>query len=352
MRALSICIGVGLLALVGSAGAVESSPLSPNGGLAPCTSQFSNFNAEIDRLIDPHVHGRVLASYTQVPAFDPEWGVRVYERQGEYRLLVARFQASVWHSAHREVEPSVFARDSTVPPPGLWINDVHLSADAAGLLKRVISQEVDGQRANIERLGADGEIDTFKDAHGHCAATWSPEVGARAAMLGDVFGSLKVQAMLPWRPLQFARERYVTTELYEMSGESMTTNPYLILLAALSSVALIACLPLLMAALTLIFPNRPRRKVSFIIWSGIISYGLTGLLGIVIIPLIITGAPMFALVIPTHPMSGTAVLASVFNSAPGALLLAWLLLSLVVPIYLRMKGWRGGGNVRWCTDLE
>jgi hypothetical protein len=335
---------IALLVSVAGAHATEAPPVLANGGLEPCTQPFHDVDAEVEGPIDGHVHGRLLISYTESPSFEPEWGVRLYEHQGEYRLLVARYQASVWYSAYREVKPHHFARDPTVPPPGLWINDVSVSAHAGDLLRRVINQEVDGQRASNERMGLDGVSHTFKDEHGHCAATWSPEGDTRAAKLVDIAHSLQMQGRLPWRMLQFAREQYVTVELRELSEESMTPNPYPILLSALAIVAAVASLPLLIAALTLLFPNRPRRKVGFVVWSGIISYGLTGLLGIVLIPLIVVGARMFAYVIPTHPFGAPAVLAFVFDSAPGALLLAWLVLSLVVPIYLRRKGWGRWGE--------
>jgi len=278
------------------------------------------------------------------PSFTTEWGIRVFEESGDYRLFMAQFRKSVWYSAYREIRPGHFSRDPKAPTPELAIKEVALGAKAARMLEQVVTHAIDGARASNERMGSDGEIYTFRDTHGHCATTWSPELGTRARALVDVFESLKIQSMLYSRPIQFAREQVVKQQLRRISGEPMTTKQSMEMAMALGVVALVVSLPMLVAAVTLAFPRRPIRKLAFVIWSGIVSYGVTGLLGVVLMPLIVTGGGAFAFMIPIQPIGGDAILARILDSAAGSLALGWLLLSVITPIYLRHHGWARWGD--------
>lgn len=338
MMAAGTIAQIGLLMLTGGAHAAEEPPAPANGGWGPCAIGFHDFDAEVDGPIDRYVRGRTLLSYTQIPSFESEWGVRVYEDRGEYRMLVARFRASVWQSAYREIKPHVFDRDPSVPPPGLWIDDVNLDTDTARLLRHVITREVDGQRASNERMGFDGESHTVKDEHGHCAAIWSPDVGTRAITLVRVFGTFRSQARMPW-PLRTFWEQRAYRQLLELAGEPMTPKDWLMLMGLALSVILVASLPMVIGAFTLMWPRRPARKCLFVLACGVLSYGMTCVAGVIVLPIILGGAQVSGFMSSIGKNDISEFLASFYLLSPWIVGIVWILLSISVPIYLRTRGW-------------
>ena len=193
-KALLALVAFPLMAFPAFADVVIGSSPEGNGGLAPCDSDFAQYTAEVDRPIDRLVHGHVIAAYTEQPSFTPEWGARIIVDSGRYRLLVARFKASVWYSAYREIRPHRFERDLALPPPDLAVDEIALSDDTAARLAAIITHEVDSQQAANKQMGLDGESHTFRDMHGHCASAWSPDADTRAFALVDVFHSLQFTA--------------------------------------------------------------------------------------------------------------------------------------------------------------
>lgn len=319
------------------AGSVTAAAVGDAGVLDPCNPGFDEYERDVDQLVDTQVRGHILVSFTAFPSFDTEWGVRLIERSGRYFLRSVRFRNSVWYSSYEEYKPHSFRQNPDKADTRRTVHEVPLSIDMAALLQNLIHRELTGLSKDAPRMGLDGETYVFRDDAAHCGTTWSPEFGTPSAALVEAFESLRVQAGLPLRPVQYVRERRAYQLLLNLEGSSMQTRDYVLLIGAMLIVVLLAGLPMVVASFTLLAPRRPKRKGLFVLVSGVLTYGITCIPGIVLLPVFLFGWRLGRF----FPLSGRSglVIDDIYFLSPIALAGLWLILSFAVPIYLRWRGW-------------
>lgn len=309
------------------------------GALSPCDHESDDYHQQVDRLIDVPARGHINVSFTAFPSFDTEWGIRVVEKDGRYFLRSVRFRNSVWHSAYAEYKPHYFHRNPAKADTRRVVHEVPLSADVAALLQESIRRELTELPMAEPQMGLDGESYLFRDDAARCGTTWSPDLGTRAFNLVEAFEALRIQAALPLRPIQYVKERRAYQLLLSLKGSSMHTKDYLMLIGAMLSVVLLASLPMVTASLTLLAPRRPLRKRKFVLASGVLTYGITCVAGVVVLPFILFGWQLGTFL----PSLGSPGLGTIFDGlylwSPIALAVLWVVLSFAVPIYLRLRGW-------------
>jgi hypothetical protein len=119
----------------------------------------------------------------------------------------------------------------------------------------------------------------------------------------------------------------------------MPVAQYLVVIALGLAVIAVAALPLFIAAVVMLIPQRLHRKRRFVLVSGALSYGFNCLVALVFLPFFLAGSQVSAqLEVDGHTASATAT-DLIVRFGSGVLFVAWLVFSVAVPIYLRRTVW-------------
>ena len=306
-------------------------------GLAPCRDD--GFLDEVEGHIDAPHPGETVVSFTAIPSFQPEWGLRIIRTEDGFVLRSTEFRRSLWYDAYREVRPGRFGRIPELKQPDPIVHEVSLSQKLGTQLREFIVEEIDHADSADARMGLDGES-FYYSANGHCGSTWSPERGSRAARLVGLFENLKIQASLPTRLLQLFWEKRVFAKMSTITGRpTMPVAEYLVVIALGIAIVAVAALPLFIAAVVMLIPHRLARKRRFVVVSGALSYGFTCLVALVFLPFFLAGSQVSAqLEVDGHTASATAT-DLVVRFGSGLLSVCWLVCSVAVPVYLRRRVW-------------
>jgi hypothetical protein len=331
------------LKAIGIVTAVVTSVLAPMAGvmadgLAPCDG-VAGYAHEFDKYInDPHP-GQIVVSVVALPAFDPEWGLQIISSRNGFMLRSVQFPKSVWHGAYREVRPGYFERDPDAVPPEPIIHEVALSPDLARRLQSLVAAEVAHADPSNTRMGFDGEGFLFY-AQGGCGFAGSPDLGTRPERLVDIIKNLKIQASLPSRWLQLFWEKRVLVKFTRITGSApMSLSQYLVVMGLGFGIIVFGALPLLIAAVVMLVPERLARKGRFVAASGALSYGFTCFVALLLLPFFLIGYQVSAqLFLDGHSSLGS-VFAFLTKYALIALFAAWVIFSVAVPIYVRRVVW-------------
>jgi hypothetical protein len=308
-------------------------------GLALCNHFDDGFLDELDGHIDAPHAGDTVVSFTAIPSFQAEWGLRIIQTADGFLLRSTQFRRSIWYDAYREVRPGRFERVPELKQPDPIVHEVSLSPGFGAQLRDLIVEEIDHADSADARMGLDGES-FYYSANGHCGFTWSPERGTRPARLVDLFENLKVQASLPTRLLQLFWEKRVLAKISTMIGRSqMPVSEYLVVIGLGLAVIAFAALPLFIAAVVMLIPHRLRRKGRFVLVSGAMSYGFTCLVALVFLPFFLAGSQVSAqLEVDGHTTSATAT-DLIVRFGLGVMIVCWLMFSVAVPVYMRRTVW-------------
>jgi hypothetical protein len=306
-------------------------------GLAPCRDD--GFFDEVDGHIDAPHSGETVVSFTAIPSFQAEWGLRIIRTQDGFVLRSTQFRRSLWYGAYREVRRGRFERIPELKQPDPIVHEVSLSQDLGTALQDLVVDEIDNADSADARMGLDGEY-FYYSANGHCGSTWSPERGTRAARLVSLFETLKSQASLPTRLLQLFWEKRALAKISTITGSpTMPVAQYLVVIGLGLAVIAFAALPLFIAAVVMLIPHRLLRKRRFVLVSGALSYGFTCLVALVFLPFILAGSQVSAqLEVDGYTTSATAT-DLIIRFGSGVLFVAWLVFSVAVPIFLRRTVW-------------
>jgi hypothetical protein len=320
---------------------VSNSAFASGDGFEPCTAQSeedNSYHIPLDASIDNPPRGEIAVSFTAIPSFDTEWGVRLMHSDKGMIVRAVSFDFSVFHSGYREIRPGTFARKAALARYDHSLYEVAIDPALAKLLEESIAQEIARADTSNARCVFDGDSYYFR-IRGTCGSTCSPPWGTRAERLVDAFYDLRTQASLPTRWFQLFWEKRTLAKLLAATGrEKMPVSDYaLVSLIGLTIVA-VAAFPLLVACVVAFFPTRLQRKGKFALASGMLSYGAICLITVCALPFLLIGVQLAAQVpvgkeapwIPTHLLE---------SYAKTALFWSWVAFSICIPVYLRRAVW-------------
>ncbi|MEO7494892.1 MAG: hypothetical protein ABIT83_23840 [Massilia sp.] len=199
-----------LSAILTFAGPAIAGPAA--GGRAPCESD--SYHDEVDSSIDRLNPGTALLGFTAYPSFEQEWGARVLERSNHaFVLRVVEFKHSIWASAYQEKPKGTFKRNPAKADRTHAINEIPISPELLGRLRRLVDQEVGAASESNRQFGLDGTSYRFISTGRHCASAWSPDADMRAGRLVAIFDSLRALAHTPTSLLRSFREASIMQNL-------------------------------------------------------------------------------------------------------------------------------------------
>lgn len=120
-------------------------------GLAPCRDD--GFLDEVEGHIDAPHPGETVVSFTAIPSFQPEWGLRIIRTEDGFVLRSTEFRRSLWYDAYREVRPGRFGRIPELKQPDPIVHEVSLSQKLGTQLREFIVEEIDHADSADARMG-------------------------------------------------------------------------------------------------------------------------------------------------------------------------------------------------------
>jgi hypothetical protein len=336
-----------IAALVGSfmiAMAVSSAMAD---GLAPCDKFADAFVGEVEEHVGDSPVGDTVVSFVALPSFAAEWALQIIRNRDGFMLRSVQFKRSVWYGAYREVSPGHFARDPDAVQPDPIVHTVSLSPYLARAVRDLMVAEIAHADPANARLGFDGEGFYFY-ANGQCGSTWSPVPATRPERLVDILENLKIQAYLPTRLLQLFWEKRVFVKLSHYTGsQTMPVSQYLVVIALGFGIIAFGALPLLIASMVMLVPKRLPKKRRFVMVSGVLSYGFTCFVALVLLPFFLIGSQVSAQLAVDGHSTGASTLDLIVKYSLTVLFAAWVVFSVAVPIYLRRIFW-----LNWIASIE
>jgi hypothetical protein len=328
---------------------IASRSFAAGDGFEPCEADVvedDSYYVPLDSSINGPSEAKVSVSFTAIPSFDNEWGVRLIRSGDSVILRAVDFDFSVFHSAYQEIRPGTFARKPALARYDHSLHEVAIDHALARLLEEEIAQQIAGADPSNARCVFDGDSYYFR-MKGTCGSTCSPPWGSRAERLVDAFYDLKTQASLPTRWFQLFWEKRTLAKLLVATGrERMPVSDYVLVFLIGLTIVAVAALPLLVACLVAFFPTRLQRKAKFVLTCGMLSYGATCLIAVCALPFLLTGLQLAA----QAPVGEGAPVIPMYllkSYAKTALFWCWMASSVGVPVYLRRAVWP-----QWTNAVE
>ena len=308
-------------------------------GLAPCDGFADVQTDELSGFDDDTSLGEIEVSMVARPSFQAAWGLQIFRGRDRYLLRYIRFERPIISNIYREVRPGTFESNPDAIEPTPTVHVVALSTSLAIALQKLVSAEVGLVDPSNGRMGFDGD-GFFFHANGQCGFTWSPAEKTRPERLVDIFENLKIQAWLPTRLVQLFWEKRILAKLNGYNGSpSMSANQYLAVLAILAGIAAFGALPLILALLVSLIPNRLLRKRRFVIASGALSYGFTCFVALLFLPFFLLESLLSAQLEVDGYSNWALPLGLIVKFSSTVLFVAWIVISITVPIYMRRRVW-------------
>jgi hypothetical protein len=305
-------------------------------GLQPCDSRAASLVEDLSDDSKGSRPAEVILSYLDLPGLQTGWGLQIIHSGDRYLLRSVRFRVD-WHGGTVEVRPHVFGPNPVQPDP--IVRTVSISGSVAEELRATVMAEIAKADQANARMGFDGEGFYFY-TEDKCAWAWSPNWGTDPDRLADIFATLKTQSLLPTRLLQLFWEKRAVLKLNHYAGRfNMPVSQYLVVVAIGIGVVLVGALPLLIAGIVMLVPNRLPRKRRFVVLAGALSYGFTCFFGLLLLPFLLMGS-WIAAELDVEGHSNLAFsLDYIVKYAVLALLVVGLAFAVIVPMYLRREWW-------------
>jgi hypothetical protein len=305
-------------------------------GLQPCDSRAVSLAENLSGGPNDSSPGAVVLSFMDLPALWPGWGAQIVRSGNRFLLRTVQFRRD-FRGGRMEIRPHVFGWNPMQPDP--LVRTVSISRSLAEHLSAVAIDEISQADQANGRMGLDGEGFYFY-ADGQCAWTWSPGPGSKPKRLADIFQDLETQPLLPTRLVQLFWEKRVSARLNHYTGSaSMPLYEYLIIIAVGIGIVAVGALPLLIAWIVTLVPNRMQRKRRFVLVSGALSYGFSCFVGLILLPFVLIGSQMAAQLDVDGHSDLAFMLDFIVKHAVLALLGMGVVFALVVPIHLRRTWW-------------
>jgi len=183
MPTYSVMVFFALLSLTSSLRAQDS--------LEPCDDLGNDeYLAGVDAMLDHGVKGNIVASFTTVPSFTPESGIRITLDDGVYRAHHVFLLESLWASSLLPPDDrSVVRFELSKKELPRKVASAEIPAELADSVISLMQREVEASR-KTELMGFDGETYYFRPRLSECASTWSPAPGSHASKLVAITNGL------------------------------------------------------------------------------------------------------------------------------------------------------------------